>query len=111
MNGNELKRKIRLSVELTQEELAAIDDFRFAARSPSRAAAARELLKCGMASREPGRPAGKRQRRPASNQPDRWAWAGDSIRLCADFGRQQPSPDHRIEPPRATGGSTSCYCL
>ena len=60
MDGKELKRNIRLSVELTQEELAAIDDFRFAARSPSRAAAARELLKTGMASREPAGPGGER---------------------------------------------------
>jgi hypothetical protein len=67
MDGKELKRDIRLSVELTQEELAAIDDFRFASRSPSRAAAVRELLKIGMASREPARPGKKQQRRPVSN--------------------------------------------
>lgn len=60
MNGKKRKRVIRLSVELTQEELAAIDDFRFATRSPSRAAAARELLKIGMASRQSARPGEER---------------------------------------------------
>jgi hypothetical protein len=67
MDGKQLKRNIPLSVKLTQEELAAIEDFRFAARSPSRAAVARKLLKTGMASSEPARPGGKRRRRPASN--------------------------------------------
>jgi hypothetical protein len=56
MDSKERKRDIRLSVELTQEELTAIDDFRFATRSPSRAAAVRELLKIGMASRQSARP-------------------------------------------------------
>jgi hypothetical protein len=56
MDSKERKREIRLAVELTQEELAAIDDFRFATRSPSRAAAVRELLKIGMAFRQSARP-------------------------------------------------------
>jgi len=60
MDGKERKRDIRLSVELTQDELAAIDDFRFAVRSPSRAAAVRELLKIGMASRRSARPGKER---------------------------------------------------
>ena len=34
---------------LTDEELAALDDWRFAKRMPSRAAAVRELLKRGLA--------------------------------------------------------------
>jgi hypothetical protein len=34
---------------LTPEELAALDDFRFKHRMPSRAAAVRELLKRGLA--------------------------------------------------------------
>jgi hypothetical protein len=50
MDRNEPKRSIRLSVEVTADELAAIDDFRFAARCPSRSEAVRELLKIGMAS-------------------------------------------------------------
>ena len=34
---------------LSPDELAALDDFRFKARMPSRAAAVRELLKRGLA--------------------------------------------------------------
>ena len=39
----------RLQVMLTPDELAALDDFRFKARMPSRASAVRELLKRGLA--------------------------------------------------------------
>ena len=39
----------RLQIMLTGEELAALDDWRFARRMPSRAAAVRELLKRGLA--------------------------------------------------------------
>ncbi|MCP3397759.1 MULTISPECIES: ribbon-helix-helix domain-containing protein [unclassified Bradyrhizobium] len=39
---------IRLQVELSKEELQAIDDFWFAERLPSRAAAVRELLRRGL---------------------------------------------------------------
>ena len=39
----------RLQVMLDGEELAALDDFRFQRRMPSRAAAVRELLKRGLA--------------------------------------------------------------
>ncbi len=39
----------RLQIMLTPEELAALDDWRFRARMPSRAAAVRELLKRGLA--------------------------------------------------------------
>jgi hypothetical protein len=38
----------RLQVMLSPEELAAIDDFRFRHRMPTRAAAVRELLKLGL---------------------------------------------------------------
>jgi hypothetical protein len=38
-----------LQIMLTDEELAAIDDWRFARRMPTRAAAVRELLKRGLA--------------------------------------------------------------
>jgi hypothetical protein len=44
------ERTERLQVTLPTEELAAIDEFRFQARMPSRAAAIRELLKRGLAS-------------------------------------------------------------
>ncbi|HEU4548384.1 MAG TPA: hypothetical protein VFS01_01705 [Rhizomicrobium sp.] len=38
----------RLQIMLTQEELDALDNWRFASRMPSRAAAVRELLKRGL---------------------------------------------------------------
>jgi hypothetical protein len=38
----------RLQVMLSPEELAALDDFRFKHRMPTRAAAIRELLKLGL---------------------------------------------------------------
>jgi hypothetical protein len=38
----------RLQVMLSPDELAAIDDFRFKHRMPTRAAAVRELLKLGL---------------------------------------------------------------
>jgi hypothetical protein len=38
----------RLQVMLSPEELAAVDDFRFKHRMPTRAAAVRELLKLGL---------------------------------------------------------------
>jgi len=42
-------RAERLQIMLDAEELAALNDFRFAKRMPSRAAAVRELLKRGLA--------------------------------------------------------------
>ncbi|WP_025034606.1 hypothetical protein [Bradyrhizobium sp. DOA9] len=45
---NDLRAE-RLQVMLSPEELAAVDDFRFKHRMPTRAAAVRELLKCGLA--------------------------------------------------------------
>ena len=42
-------RHERLQIMLTQEELAALDDWRFARRMPCRAAAVRELLRRGLA--------------------------------------------------------------
>ena len=45
---NELRGE-RLQVMLSPEELAAVDDFRFKYRMPTRAAAVRELLKFGLA--------------------------------------------------------------
>lgn len=46
---SDLTRAERLQIMLTPEELAALDDWRFKARMPSRAAAVRELLKRGLA--------------------------------------------------------------
>ncbi len=47
--GRELARGERLQIMLDREELAVLDDFRFANRMPSRAAAVRELLRRGLA--------------------------------------------------------------
>jgi hypothetical protein len=48
------KRTERLQVELSADQVAAIDQFRFQARIPSRAAAVRELLRRGLFSAENG---------------------------------------------------------
>jgi hypothetical protein len=45
----ELTRPERLQIMLTADELAALDDWRFARRMPSRAAAVRDLLRRGLA--------------------------------------------------------------
>lgn len=45
----ELSRGERLQIMLANDELKAIDDWRFARRMPSRASAIRELLKRGLA--------------------------------------------------------------
>ena len=45
----ELTRPERLQIMLTPEELAAVDDWRFTLRLPTRAAAVRELLRRGIA--------------------------------------------------------------
>ena len=46
---SESSRGERLQIMLTEEELRALDDWRFAGRMPSRAAAVRELLRRGLA--------------------------------------------------------------
>ena len=45
---SDLSREQRLQIMLTADELAAIDDWRFERRMPTRAAAVRELLKRGL---------------------------------------------------------------
>lgn len=47
--GADLARGERLQIMLRGDELGVIDDFRFANRMPSRAAAVRELLRRGIA--------------------------------------------------------------
>ena len=47
--SSDLTRAERLQIMLTKEELEALDNWRFARRMPSRAAAIRELLKRGLA--------------------------------------------------------------
>jgi hypothetical protein len=49
MSTNDLTRGERLQIMLTREEVEALDNWRFAKRMPSRAAAVRELLKRGLA--------------------------------------------------------------
>jgi len=49
------QRSARLQVELSQDEIAAVDEFRYRARMPSRAAAVRELLRRALVSVEEGR--------------------------------------------------------
>ncbi|MBZ9797748.1 hypothetical protein [Mesorhizobium sp. ES1-4] len=46
----ELERPERLQIMLTQDELAALENWRFDKRMPSRSAAVRELLRRGLAS-------------------------------------------------------------
>lgn len=46
---SDLTREQRLQIMLTEDELKAIDDWRFQRRMPTRAAAVRELLKRGLA--------------------------------------------------------------
>ena len=46
---SELERPERLQVMLSAEELTALENWRFEKRMPSRAAAARELLRRGLA--------------------------------------------------------------
>ena len=50
-NSNDSRsRGERLQIMLSPDELAAVDDFRFKQRMPSRAAAVRELFRLGLAS-------------------------------------------------------------
>jgi hypothetical protein len=44
----QLSRGERLQIMLTDDELRAVDDWRFSTRMPSRAAAVRELLRRGL---------------------------------------------------------------
>ena len=55
-----LSRETRLQIMLDDAELAAIDDYRFQHRMPSRAAAVRQLLRLGMAAVETGLTPGRR---------------------------------------------------
>jgi hypothetical protein len=45
---SETSRGERLQIMLTEDELRALDDWRFTHRKPSRAAAVRELLRRGL---------------------------------------------------------------
>ena len=52
MNG--VARETRLQIMLDQDELAAIDDWRFKQRMPSRASAIRELLRIALQTKTTG---------------------------------------------------------
>jgi hypothetical protein len=49
MHMTDASKSERLQIVLTAEELDTLDDWRFAHRMPSRAAAIRELIKRGLA--------------------------------------------------------------
>ena len=49
MDAMNQKRSGRLQIMLTDDEIEALDDWRFHARMPSRSAAVRELLRRGLA--------------------------------------------------------------
>jgi hypothetical protein len=49
MTSKNSQRTERVQIYFESEELAALDEFRFETRMPSRAAAARELLRRGLA--------------------------------------------------------------
>lgn len=57
-----LSRETRLQIMLTDAELAAIDDWRFKHRMPSRAAAIRQLLQVGLGVSQSQADPGKRSR-------------------------------------------------
>ena len=46
-----ISRDTRFQITISAEELAAVDDFRFKTRMPTRAAAMRELLRRGLESK------------------------------------------------------------
>jgi hypothetical protein len=79
----ELSRGERLQIMLNPEELAAVDDFRFRQRMPSRAAAVRELFRLGLASVES-------QMAPAGMKSGDFGVLGDGN--GADRGGNQPGP-------------------
>lgn len=56
---NDSVRGERLQIMLTQDELEALDNWRFSRRMPSRAAAVRELLKRGLAAEGVAGPDGR----------------------------------------------------
>ncbi|HSV01734.1 MAG TPA: hypothetical protein VLI41_00885 [Phenylobacterium sp.] len=60
---SELNRDERLQIMLSEDELSALDDWRFARRMPSRAAAVRELLKRGLAAEGYGQVDGRSRSR------------------------------------------------
>ena len=56
MSPDDPRREFRILVMLSQEELEAIDSFRFEHRMANRSAAVRELIKVGLALRRRKKP-------------------------------------------------------
>lgn len=56
MSPDDPRREFRFLVLLSQEELEAIDSFRFEHRMANRSAAVRELIKLGLASQRRKKP-------------------------------------------------------
>jgi hypothetical protein len=83
-------RDERLQIMLTDEELRALDDWRFAQRMPSRAAAVRELLRRGLAT-------------------DGYDISAEG-RRSQDFGvmggAAHTQPQHDVNPPKPDGKSS-----
>src|SRR5258708_1311324 len=103
---NDLSRPERLQIMLTAEELAALDDWRFQRRRPSRAAAVRALLNRGLAAgggqiaRRPPKcpgfgvlppkardPATPHPRAPAAHGTPPWRGGGGGTGACWGGGR------------------------
>jgi len=61
MGKGTLTRATRLQIMLTDDELTAVDTWRFGERMPSRASAVRELLKRGLAAEGVVLKAGRRK--------------------------------------------------
>jgi hypothetical protein len=69
----EINRGERLQIMLTQDEVKALDDWRFIRRMPSRASAIRELLRLGLAAEG--------------------VTLADAASKSKDFGVLQPQPE------------------
>ena len=89
----------RLQVMLSPEELAALDDFRFKHRMPTRAAAVRELLKLGLTVDTADGITGMKSsnfgvfsRGPASHRQE----GADSRRIACAKRRDAPLCSHRF---------------
>lgn len=100
---NEQDRQQRLQVMLTEEELKALDSWRFDKHMPSRAAAVRELLRRGLAAEGfMQAPTGSRSKdfgvmEPDAELPDELALGGRPAEPGEDapVDQQQPDEDAR----------------
>jgi metal-responsive CopG/Arc/MetJ family transcriptional regulator len=79
----ELQRGERLQIMLNDDELKALDDWRFARRMPSRASAIRELLRRGLAAE------GAEIARSGAKSKD-YGVVGSASKTAARNGRAKP---------------------